>query len=720
MKTTSCRLIQELFVMQAEATNGYREVDFERGREASILARALELAAGAAGAPVGAEEAWRAASGGASDTDAWPSAAASAARALGLQPRLSVVAPVAALRSGAALVRVDAGCWLVTLGGRGRRLTVVTLDERGETRTAMTAAQLRAAAPGEPWLHLRPGLALDAISAQRKPHLTGHPWRRLRSFLRLERRDLWVVLVYALVIGGVTLATPIAVQALVNTVAFGSVLQPLVVLTLLLFGGLAFAGLLSVLEAYVVEVIQRRVFVRVADDFGRRLPTVRSDALDSAYGPELVNRFFDVLTIQKSLAVLLLDGLSLTLQTVIGMFLLGFYHPLLLAFDAALVVLLVVVLVAGRGAVGTGLRESSAKYKTVAWLEDVSRASHLFRGETAAQRAADRTDILCRDYLHARKSHFRVLLRQISGGIGLQVTAMVALLGVGGWLVINRQLTLGQLVAAELVITAIGAGFLKLGKNLEKLYDLNVGVLKIGRVVDLPTERRGGEPLAAGAAASVALRGANMVRGGRTLLRNASIELEAGQRLRLSGGAGSGKSTLLEVLGGLRRVDGGTAHVDGLDLRRADLGSVRDHVVLVRGPAFVDGSVLDNLKLTSPTSLDESAVRTWLRLVDLEASVDRLPQGLDTPLLPNGGPLSETQGRRLALVRGLVASPRVLLLDRALDGLGLGTEQMNTLLDVVMASDAPWTLAVVSENPRITERCNRHVRLTDDSLEVVQ
>lgn len=706
--------------MQAEPTTGYREGDFERAREAAVLARALELAANAAGAPVGAEEAWRAASGGASDVEAWPRAAASAARALGLQPSLTSGAPTTGPRSGAAVVRIDAGRWLVALGGRRRKSTVVVLDERGESRKRLTPAELAKLSAGKPWLHLQPGLALDTISAQRKPQLAGRPWLRLRSFLRLERRDLWVVLVYAIVIGGVTLATPIAVQALVNTVAFGSVLQPLVVLTLLLFGGLAFAGLLSILEAYVVEVIQRRVFIRVADDFGRRLPTVRADALDSAYGPELVNRFFDVLTIQKSMSVLLLDGLSLTLQTVIGMFLLGFYHPLLLAFDAALVALLIFVLLMGRGAVATGFRESSAKYKAVAWLEDVSRASHLFRGETAAARAAERTDILCRDYLHARKSHFRVLLRQISGGIGLQVAAMVALLGVGGWLVINRQLTLGQLVAAELVITAIGAGFLKLGKNLEKLYDLNVGVLKIGRVADLPTERRGGEPLAPGPAASVALREATVRRGDRTLLAGATVEVEAGQRLRLTGEAGSGKSTLLEVLGGLREADEGTAHIDGLDLRRSDLRSVRDQVRLVRAPAFVDGSVLQNLELTSPTALSEGKVREWLRLVDLESAVDRLPQGLDTPLQPEGGPLSEAQARRLALVRALVGSPRVLLVDRALDSLGLGTAQMDALLDVVMAPDAPWTLALVTDDQRVSQRCDRHVRLSEGTLEVVQ
>ncbi|MCH9688809.1 MAG: ATP-binding cassette domain-containing protein [Deltaproteobacteria bacterium] len=646
--------------------------------------------------------------------------AASSARALGLQSHLLRETPTHVPRDRPALIRVRPGQWLVVAGRKGRRLSVVCIDEHGETARTMTAAELADIANGEPWLQLQPRLALDAIAATRHPHLRDHPWLRLRAFLGLERRELGVIIIYAIVIGALTLATPVAVQALVNTVAFGSVLQPLVVLSLLLAAGLSFAGVLSVLEAYVVEVVQRRVFIRVADDFGRRIPSVRADALDDKHGAELVNRFFEVLTIQKSLAVLLLDGLSLTLQTVIGMVLLGFYHPLLLAFDVVLVVLLLVVLALGRGAVATGHRESSAKYRTVAWLEDLAHGSHLFRGSSTQQLAAQRTDTLCRDYITARKIHFRVLLRQITGGVGLQVVAMVSLLGVGGWLVIDRQLTLGQLVAAELVIAAIGAGFVKLGKNLEKLYDLNVGVLKISRVVDLPVERRGGEPLTGAGPAPLAVRDANITRGGRSLLSAATISVAAGDRLRLAGDAGCGKSTVLDVLAGLRMPASGTVRIDGLDLRRSDLGSVRDQVLLVRGAPFVTGTLLDNLRLGGRAPLSESDLRGLLRLLSLEEAIDQLPQGLDTPVQPSGAPLSESMARRVALARALAARPRVLLLDRALDGLGLPDAPLSRLLDVVLAPEASWTTVVVTDDDRVARRCNQTVQLQDRTLEVVQ
>jgi len=703
----------------SDSTTHYRDVDLDIGREASILGRALERLAEISGRGVSAHEALRAAHDNVDRDGDWTATASGAAQVLGLRPVPLAPLPNGRPRQRPALLRLGPGQWLVAADVSRRRQRVLLFDERGEIEMTITSAQLRAAGDAKQWLHIQPLLALDPIRTDGQDP-GEHPWLRLRSFLGLERRILWVVVVYALVIGALTLATPVAVQALVNTVAFGTVLQPLVVLTLLLFGGLAFSGLLSLLEAYVVEVLQRRVFVRVADDFGRRLPAVQNEALEGAYGPELANRFFDVVTIQKSLAGLLLEGLALVLQTAIGMVLLGFYHPLLLTFDVVLVALLALVLLAGRGAVHAGLSESSAKYKMVAWLEDISRTTHLFRGSAARQHACDHTQGLCRDYLTARKSHFRILVRQIAGGIGLQTVAMVALLGVGGWLVINRQLTLGQLVAAELVIAAMGSGFIKLGKNLEKLYDLNVGVLKLTRIVDMPMERSGGEALPPGGPAPVALRQLGVTRGDRQLLSSVEFDFEAGERIRLAGKTGSGKSTLLDVVGGLRQPSSGCVHLAGVDLRRVNLATARDRVCVVRGTDFVDASIIENIRIASGGLAQEAEIRELLRLVDLEHTVDALPRGLDSRLMPRGGPLSETQARRLSLVRALACRPRLLLIDRALDGLGLERDQQTALLDIIFSNTAPWTALIVTDDDRIAARCARTLTIADGALEISQ
>lgn len=675
--------------------------------DTAALAHALALVAQHVNIPTDDHQAWLAVSEN-HGADSWACLAIEAASALGLYVKTSSQLTVA---NGPALARSTKGRWLLVTQKVGPRFRGFEIHPNRQVSRKWSAGDLERLLGDGEWMHLQSLFPLG----HHRPSLKNHPWKRLRAFLGLDRADLWVIVVYAIVIGGMTLGTPIAVQSLVNTVAFGSVLQPLVVLSILLLLVLGFAGVLAVLEAYVIEVLQRKIFVRTAEDFGRRLPAVRHEVWDNNHGPELTNRFFDVLTIQKTLSVLLLDGLSLALQTILGMVLLGFYHPLLLAFDVVLFVLLIAVLALGRGAVATGYRESSAKYRTAAWLQDISHASHLFRTDSAQRYAAHRTQMLCHDYLAARKQHFRILLRQVTGGIGLQVFTMVALLSVGGFLVIGRQLTLGQLVAAELVIATVGASFVKLGKNLEKLYDLNVGVMKVTDVVEKPTVRVGGAALRGRGPMHISLREVACTRGALGL-HNINLDLMPGDRLHLTGPAGSGKTTLLEVIAGLRLHHTGVVLVDGVDSRRVNLADFSSAVAITGPPAFVQASVIDNFKIAH-AHLAEPALRNLLRVVALEEVVNRLPDGLNSQMLPNGAPFSDAHARRLALARALAAEPRLLILDSALDGLALPPETFEHLLDTIFNARAPWTVVVTSDSPEIAARCNRHVRLGNQTIE---
>jgi multidrug resistance efflux pump len=283
--------------------------------------------------------------------------------------------------------------------------------------------------------------------------------------------------VYALALGALSLSVPVAVQVLVNTIAFGSLLQPLVILALLLLGVLCLSGGVKLMELYAVELLQRRLFARVAEDLSRRLSSLTQEGVDKVRKKGLANRFFEVVTLQKATSKLLADGLSLALQATVGLLLLGFYHPILLIFDVALLTGVGAIVLSGWGAVPSAVRESEAKYEVAGWLE------RLARGEESDVRDAE---VLTRQYLSARRLHYRRLARQLVGGVALQILAMVGLLGLGGWLVMKGELTLGQLVAAELVVGSLGASFVKLGPLFEGAYDLLASVDKLGKIIDLP------------------------------------------------------------------------------------------------------------------------------------------------------------------------------------------------------------------------------------------
>ncbi len=609
------------------------------------------------------------------------------------------------------------GRWLLARGARRGGVEGHLVEAGDESRVRLGARALRRllAATGPDaaatWLLIEPALPFDALHARRvaASEPTARALGRLRALIHLERADLWVVMVYAVGIGGLSLASPIAVQALVNTIAFGSVLQPLFVLTLLLVAGLSFAAALKAFAAFVVEVLQQRLFVRAIADVARRQPRVDLGDPHGAPGPELVNRFFDVMTIQKACATLLLDGVSVALQAAVGMALLAFYHPMLLAFDVALLLALAaIVMIPLRAAITSSLHESTCKYEAVAWLEEVARSPVMFKSEAAMRHAVTRAELLARAYLTARRAHFARLVRQLIGGLGLQVIASAALLGVGGLLVLERQLTLGQLVAAELVVTAVAASFATLGKHLEKFYDLLSALEKLGKLIDLPLEPAGGAREFSNGPARLLLR--------RALPGRGDLEIAAGERVWIAGGCGDGKSALLDLCFGLRRPAHGQVEVDGLDLRMADLAALRDQVALVRPGDLFHATLLDNLRLGAP-QVSLTSLRVALSLVDLADAVAALPAGLDTRLLPTGAPLSAVQARRLVLARALAAQPRLLLIDGLLDGLALPADKHEALLEHIFAADAPWTVLVVSDDPRVHARCGRVVDLSTSGSE---
>lgn len=548
-------------------------------------------------------------------------------------------------------------------------------------------------------------------SAQGDTATHAEPFERLWAILRPEFSDINIVLIFAVVVGLLALATPLAVETLVNTVAFGRVLQPVVILALMLLAFLTFSALLRVLQTYVVEIIQRRLFARVAADLSYRLPRVETDALDGHNGRELVNRFFDVVTVQKVSAQLLLDGLALILGTLIGMAVLAFYHPWLLGFDVVLLAIIAfIVFVLGRNAISSAIKESKTKYKMAAWLEDLVACPTAFRHSGAAEFAMGRADRLTYDYLTARKAHFRILIRQITFALGLQAVASTVLLGLGGWLVISGQLTLGQLVAAELIVTVIVGSFAKLGKHMESYYDLLAAVDKLGHLFDLPVERQDGiVAVRSGSPSSVDIVGLNAKTTlGNSGVSNLNLQIKPGDRVAITGPSGSGKSLLMDILYGSRKPASGHISIDGEDPRDIRPDALRKLVSLVREVEIFTASIEDNVHMERPdvTSYD---VRHALEQVGLMDEILKFPQGLDTHLIDDGYPLTTNQSRKLMIARAIVGKPTLLLIDGLIDG--LSDDDAAEILDMLTKPSQPWTLILITGRKQLFDFVDRKIQL---------
>lgn len=547
-----------------------------------------------------------------------------------------------------------------------------------------------------------------ASHAPHEHHPTPRPLAKIRTLVHLERGDITVVVIYAIFIAILSLATPIAVEAMVTTVIFGVVLWPIIWLAIILLACLALAGTIRLVEMWVIEVLQRRLFVRTVTAFAQRLPATTMDTYESQSGPTLVNRFFDVVTVQKSVSALLLDGVGLLLSIIVGMIVLAVYHPLLLAFDFGLIVALLIVLWAGRGGVGTGIAESHAKYDVAGWLEEIARIPQTFKTGYGPMLAFQRADELTQHWVENRRAHYRVVFRQYFLAVIVQIVANVLLLGLGGWLVIQRQLTIGQLVAAELIISFVVGSLLKLNKYLDNWYDLCSAIEKVSIVNELPQERANGMPLPVQPQGMRIAVNDVQFQLRRTLLHGQSWAVEPNEKVGLTGKGGSGKSVLLDVLAGFREPTAGNIVLDGFDLRELELNSLRQQVQIVRDVQLFAGTILDNLCLGRPNP-DPHEIREALQAVNLLPLIQSLPDGLETLLTPTGRPLSSSESLRLCLARAILSQPRLLILDGVLDVLDMS--ESPELLDTLFAPMAPFTLLVASSDAEVLRRCQRVVGL---------
>ena len=535
------------------------------------------------------------------------------------------------------------------------------------------------------------------------------PWKRLTEALRFERSDLWTVIAFAMAVGVLSIVTPAAIEALVNTVAFGVQLWPVVVLAGVMFGFLVLSVLLRAMQLFVVECLQRRFFVRTADAFADHFARAEISAFDGRNPTDIVNRFFEVASVQKAFATLLVDGIGVVMVTLVGLAVLAFYHPYLLTFAAVMAALVFFLLfVLGIGGVKSSIAESYAKFDVAAWLEELAKCPHTFRfgrgGELAHQRADDLADA----YVTARRRHFRVVWRQTLFAFLLEAVAMTVLLGLGGWLVINRQLTLGQLVAGELIVALVLAAISKSGKYIETFYDLQASLDKLGVIDELPLEREGGEVLPTGErpmrVVAETRKWTPSGHGGAEPLRR--LEISPGERVAVYGPSGSGKTRLMETLALLRVPEEGLLEFDGLDARSLDRPQTRLQVAYVgQAETFAD-TVAENIRV-GRSELSAADVRRALEMVGLADSVARLPEGVSTPIASDGLPLSANDVSRLSIARAIAGKPRLLLINGMLDRLDLRTSP--ELIESLFDRAAPWTLVIVTARDDIKTRCDRVV-----------
>lgn len=539
-----------------------------------------------------------------------------------------------------------------------------------------------------------------------------NPVSRILNLVRLERKEIGAIYFYAILGGLIQLSLPVGIQTIIGFILGATMSTSLKILIILVVGGVLAGGLLQINQMKIIEKIQQRIFVRFSFQIAERIPKLDLKQADSYYLPELVNRFFDITALQKSLSKLLLDVPGASIQILFGLILLSFYHPLFILLSVLLVIVLSVILYyTGNKGLETSLLESRHKYGVAAWLEEMARVIKSLKFSKGSHFHMQKADERVSAYLQYRTSHFSILLFQYKMLVLFKTLITAAMLVIGSFLLVNQQLNIGQFIAAEIVIITVINSVEKLINNLDSVYDVLTSVEKIGKITDKPIEHSGSLPMKEGKS-GYKIEMSNISFGyneDKRIIQNLSVKIEPGQKVCIMGAEGSGKSTVLRLMTGAYTEYDGNILIDNIPIKNYDIASLRSYTgIFLSQQDIFQGSLEENITMGNE-EIDRTEVIALFEKVGLLGFLTSLKDGFDTELDPTGHRLPKNVVHKLLLVRALVNNPRLLLLEDPFSGLEETFKlQIQSLL---LDRNNPATVVISTNDEQFAQQCDKIVRI---------
>lgn len=544
------------------------------------------------------------------------------------------------------------------------------------------------------------------------------PLKRFYNLLTLDKKDVYQIFFYAIFSGLISLSLPLGIQAIINFIQSGRVSASWIVLIVLVVIGVALGGILSLMQLRITENLQQKIFVRSSFDFAYRLPKIKFESLYNTYTPELANRFFDTLAIQKGTSKLLLDFSAALLQITFGIILLSFYHPFFMVFGVLLGFLLYFIFkFSYKSGLETSLSESKYKYKVAAWLQEIARHNFSFKKQLNIDFALQKNDNLVSDYICYREKHFNVIKKQYMQLIGFKIIITTCLLSIGGYLVLSQQMNIGQFVASEIIILLVINSVEKIILGLETFYDVLTSVEKIGQITDMPLEEEATAETDL-SYSNIALEIENLSfkfpDASEAVLQAISLSIKFNERVFIEGANGSGKSTLIRILSGSLQPTSGSFFINDDTFRKINTNQYRSNIgVVSNGETPFEGSILENITLNDP-SITQRDIKWALDIVQLTDFVKTLSEGLDTKLFPEGKQLTSSNAQKIVLARAIIHKPKVLFLENATDR--MDEKVANEIIDNIISEKNQWTVIVSSKNRHWKTKCSRTITLQNGSI----
>lgn len=546
------------------------------------------------------------------------------------------------------------------------------------------------------------------------------PYQRFWLLLKPDSKEIYQVYTYALFKGVIALSLPLGIQSIVNLIQGGSISASWMVLVFIVTLGVAMGGYMQLMQLRITETIQQKIFTRVAFDYTYRIPKIKFEEMYNHYAPELMNRFFDVLTLQKSLSKIIIDFPTAILQIIFGLFLLSLYHPFFILFSFFLIILVYsIIKLTNKKGLETSLNESKYKYKVVSWLEELARVKDSFKLAGITNLPELKTDERVMGYLESRENHYKILQKQYILLLIFKIIVALGLLIAGGLLVLDQQMNIGQFVAAEIIILMVIDSSEKIILNLENIFDILTSLEKLGQITDLELDSQSNNlslnnnittPI------HVEINNLNFTYPGRTkrVLKNISYNFIANNSYCITGKNGSGKSTLIHLISGLYQAQSGSVCINSLPIFNYNISKLYKVIgnALAEETVF-EGTLLENITLGRDFLKIEDVL--WVvEKVFLADYIKELPNGLDTPIEISGNKLTKSIIQRIILARSIVNKPKLILLENNLNF--IEEIERNKIIDFLTNKSNGWTLISISNNKYLQQKSDTIIYMNEGEI----
>jgi len=545
---------------------------------------------------------------------------------------------------------------------------------------------------------------------------------KLFRLLRLDGKEISALYLLSILSGLIQLSLPLGIQAIINfaIVATGRNQLPasMWVLIFLVVLGVLFTGMLKINQMKIVEKIQQKIFTRFSFEFSERIPKLNVKSIDQYHLPELVNRFFDIPTLQKSMAKLLLDIPTAVIQLCFGLILLAFYNSVFIVFGIILLVILYLILyISSPKGFEASLEESNYKYEIAGWIQEIARGIKTFKFFNSYNLHLEKTNHYLEGYLNSRNRHFQILKLQYWSLVVFKILITAAMLIVGGILLIRQDINLGQFIAAEIIILTIMNAVEKLIVSLETVYDLLTSIEKITKITEKPMDEDGSYAFVK--KLGIEIEAKNLCFGfhNTPILNDISFHIQPGQKVAITGDGESGKTVLLRMLTGVFQDFEGSLIYNQIPINNYNLNSLRNHIgIYMQKQDIFSASLWENITLGNAKIKEQDVLETF-KIVGLEQFFRSLNKGFDTHLEPTGKQLSASTVQKLLIARSFLNQPSLLLLDEPMK---LIADDIKQSLQNYLFGLKDVTIVFTTNDPALIAKCEMVIHLEKGQIKLIE